>query len=116
VLRGGGRCFCASTRSYFQVATELSSAAAAQIFIKIRQLPCGFFKKLTQRYLHWAFTFWGLKFMRGILRKFIANEDGATAIEYGLIAALIALFIITALTSIGTNLNTDFTSVASSLR
>jgi pilus assembly protein Flp/PilA len=54
--------------------------------------------------------------MRGILRKFIANEGGATAIEYGLIAALIAVVIITALTSIGTNLNTDFTSVASSLR
>ena len=48
--------------------------------------------------------------MREIFKKFIANEDGATAIEYGLIAALIAVVIITALTTIGTNLNTAFTS------
>jgi pilus assembly protein Flp/PilA len=54
--------------------------------------------------------------MRGIFRNFIANEDGATAIEYGLIAVLIAVVIITALTTIGTNLNTNFTSVATSLR
>ncbi len=54
--------------------------------------------------------------MRNIIRKFAANQDGATAIEYGLIAALIAVVIITALTSIGTNLNTQFNSIASSLR
>ena len=49
-------------------------------------------------------------------RKFILNESGATAIEYGLIAALIAVVIITALTTIGTNLNTNFSSIATSLR
>jgi pilus assembly protein Flp/PilA len=49
-------------------------------------------------------------------KKFIANQDGATAIEYGLIAALIAVVIIGALTTVGSNLNTDFTSVATSLR
>ena len=54
--------------------------------------------------------------MRGILRKFIADEGGATAIEYGLIAALIAVVIITALTTIGTSLNTNFTSIATTLR
>lgn len=54
--------------------------------------------------------------MRVTFRNFIANEDGATAIEYGLIAALIAVVIITALTAVGTNLNTKFTSVATSLR
>ena len=54
--------------------------------------------------------------MRGIFGRFVANRDGATAIEYGLIAALIAVVIITALTSIGTNLNVKFTSIASSLR
>ncbi len=54
--------------------------------------------------------------MRKIFKNFIANEDGATAIEYGLIAALIAVVIITALTTIGTNLNTTFSSVATSLR
>ena len=54
--------------------------------------------------------------MRGIFGRFIANQNGATAIEYGLIAALIAVVIITALTTIGTNLNVQFTSIATSLR
>jgi pilus assembly protein Flp/PilA len=54
--------------------------------------------------------------MIAMFKKFIANQDGATAIEYGLIAALIAVVIIGALTTVGSNLNTDFTSVASSLR
>ena len=54
--------------------------------------------------------------MRGIFAKFIANEDGATAIEYGLIAALIAVVIITGLTAVGTSLNTQLNSIATSLR
>jgi len=54
--------------------------------------------------------------MTSMFKKFIANQSGATAIEYGLIAALIAVVIIGALTTVGTNLNTTFTSVASSLR
>jgi pilus assembly protein Flp/PilA len=54
--------------------------------------------------------------MPAILKKFISNQSGATAIEYGLIAALIAVVIITALSTIGTNLNTNFSSVASTLR
>ena len=44
------------------------------------------------------------------------DESGATAIEYGLIAALIAVVIITALTTVGTNLTASFTSVATALR
>lgn len=47
--------------------------------------------------------------------KLLKNEDGATAIEYGLIAALIAVAAITALSSIGTNLNGTFTNVAGNL-
>jgi pilus assembly protein Flp/PilA len=47
--------------------------------------------------------------------KMLNNEDGATAIEYGLIAALIAVAAITALTSIGNNLNKTFTNVATNL-
>ncbi|HWY60769.1 MAG TPA: Flp family type IVb pilin [Rhizomicrobium sp.] len=54
--------------------------------------------------------------MSKLLARFIANEDGATAIEYGLIAALIAVVIITGLTSVGTNLNTMMNTVATSLR
>ena len=51
-----------------------------------------------------------------VIRRFLADESGATAIEYGLIAALIAVVIITALTTIGTNLTTKFGSVASALK
>ena len=47
--------------------------------------------------------------------KLIKNEKGATAIEYGLIAALIAVAIITAVTSVGNNLNTTFNAVATEL-
>ena len=47
--------------------------------------------------------------------KLIKNEEGATAIEYGLIAALIAVAIIGALTSVGSKLTTTFNTVASSL-
>ncbi len=48
-------------------------------------------------------------------KKLIKNEEGATAIEYGLIAALIAVAAITAMTSLGTNLNNTFNTVNNSL-
>jgi pilus assembly protein Flp/PilA len=51
-----------------------------------------------------------------MLKKFIRSEDGATAIEYALIASLIAMLLIGALTTIGTTLNGTFVSVGSSLR
>jgi pilus assembly protein Flp/PilA len=51
-----------------------------------------------------------------IAQDFIADESGATAIEYGLIAALIAVVCITALTTTGTNLSASFQTIATSLR
>ena len=54
--------------------------------------------------------------MKSLMRRFLSDETGATAIEYGLIAALIAVVIITALTSIGTKLNTKFATIAGNLR
>jgi pilus assembly protein Flp/PilA len=48
--------------------------------------------------------------------KFLADESGATAIEYGLIAAGIALAIIAVVNGLGTNLNAQFTSINSSLK
>ena len=48
--------------------------------------------------------------------KLLKSEKGATAIEYGLIAALIAVVIITVLTTVGTSLNTKFASVADGLK
>jgi pilus assembly protein Flp/PilA len=51
-----------------------------------------------------------------IFQKFLKNESGATAIEYGLIAALIALVIITAITTVGTSLSATFTSVSNNLK
>lgn len=51
-----------------------------------------------------------------LISRFVRDESGATAIEYGLIAALIAVVIITALTTLGTNLSTKFASIATTLR
>lgn len=53
--------------------------------------------------------------MKTLLNRFATDESGATAIEYGLIAALIAVAIITILGTIGTNLNTKFTAVGNAL-
>lgn len=48
--------------------------------------------------------------------QFWSNESGATAIEYGLIAAGIAVAIIAALNTLGTNLNANFTLISGSLK
>jgi pilus assembly protein Flp/PilA len=53
--------------------------------------------------------------MLAFIRKLFKKEDGATAIEYGLIAALIAVAIIAAAGSIGDSLDTMFTSVSTEL-
>jgi len=49
------------------------------------------------------------------LTRFLHDDSGATAIEYGLIAALIAVAIITAVGSVGSHLTSTFNSVASAL-
>jgi len=54
--------------------------------------------------------------MKRLITKFAKDQSAATAIEYGLIAALISVAIIAALTSVGTNLGTTFNSVASNLK
>ena len=51
-----------------------------------------------------------------MVSKFWADESGATAIEYGLIAAGIALAIITVVNSLGTTMNDKFGSISSSLK
>jgi pilus assembly protein Flp/PilA len=51
-----------------------------------------------------------------LLKKFWRDETGATAIEYGLIAAGIALAIIAAVNGLGTRLNSKFSSINSSLK
>ena len=55
--------------------------------------------------------------MKTLIRicRFRKNQDGATAIEYGLIAALIAVVIIAAVTTVGTELNVTFTTVGTKL-
>jgi pilus assembly protein Flp/PilA len=53
--------------------------------------------------------------MRDFAKRFIQAESGATAIEYGLIVALIAVFIIGAVSLVGTSLSTQFNSVASTI-
>jgi pilus assembly protein Flp/PilA len=54
--------------------------------------------------------------MLATLTRFWRDESAATAIEYGLIAALIAVVVITALTSIGTNTKTKLNVIATALR
>ncbi|GAA2826567.1 pilus assembly protein Flp/PilA [Aminobacter aminovorans] len=53
--------------------------------------------------------------MSNLIARFVKDESGATAIEYGLIATLIALAIITAATSVGTQLSSRFSAVATAL-
>ncbi|MGA2290909.1 Flp family type IVb pilin [Bradyrhizobium sp.] len=54
--------------------------------------------------------------MKKSFAKFWADESGATAIEYGLIAAGISLAIIAAVNGLGTTLNAKFTSINTSLK
>jgi pilus assembly protein Flp/PilA len=51
-----------------------------------------------------------------LMQKFVRDESGATAIEYGLIAAGISVAIIVAVQTLGTNLNSTFTSVSNALK
>ena len=53
--------------------------------------------------------------MKGYFTKFLADESGATAIEYSLIAAGIALVIITMVNGVGTNLNLKFKAIKEAL-
>jgi pilus assembly protein Flp/PilA len=54
--------------------------------------------------------------MKTLVSRFVKDESGATAIEYGLIAAGISVAIIAVVNGIGTNLNTKFTSINTQLR
>jgi pilus assembly protein Flp/PilA len=54
--------------------------------------------------------------MQSVFRRFLRDDSGATAIEYGLIASGIALAIIVAVQLVGTNLDTTFNSVANAVR
>lgn len=53
--------------------------------------------------------------MTNLFARFVKDESGATAIEYGLIAALIALAIVTGATAIGTQLSARFTAIGTAL-
>jgi pilus assembly protein Flp/PilA len=54
--------------------------------------------------------------MSNVLTRFVRDESGATAIEYGLIAALIAVVVIGAVTAVGTSLSTTFTNVSTAVK
>lgn len=53
--------------------------------------------------------------MKSLVKNFAKNESGATAIEYGLIASLISVVIITAATTLGGRISTIFTTISDSL-
>ena len=74
------------------------------------------------RHAHSSMTFSTGNSMKGkdnvvhtLIWTFVKDDRGATAIEYGLIAALIAVIIIAAVSTVGKNLSTTFSSVAGSL-
>ena len=54
--------------------------------------------------------------MKSLISTFFKDESGATAIEYGLIAAGISIAIITAVNGVGTKLSTNFGAISSSLK
>ena len=54
--------------------------------------------------------------MKSLIFSFLRNESGATAIEYGLIAAGIAIAIITAVNGVGSSLSGTFSSISNSLK
>jgi pilus assembly protein Flp/PilA len=54
--------------------------------------------------------------MYATLSRFIRNDSGATAIEYGLIAGLIAVVIVTAVTTVGGKLTNTFTTIGNSIK
>jgi pilus assembly protein Flp/PilA len=53
--------------------------------------------------------------MRKLIKNFAANRSGATAIEYGLLAGLIAVVIIAGVTLVGTQLSTNFTTISTAI-
>jgi pilus assembly protein Flp/PilA len=54
--------------------------------------------------------------MKSLVKRFVKDESGATAIEYGLIAAGISVAIITVVNNLGSKLTTTFTSVSANLK
>jgi pilus assembly protein Flp/PilA len=54
--------------------------------------------------------------MRNLLKSFIADQSGATAIEYGLIAAIVSVGLITALTSLKTNLQNTYNTIGNAVK
>jgi pilus assembly protein Flp/PilA len=53
--------------------------------------------------------------MKTLFARFMKDESGATAIEYGLIAGLISVVVITAVTTVGTKMSADFSKIAGNL-
>jgi len=69
-----------------------------------------------QSTLSWTFCKIEENKMLKQIKSFVADENGATLIEYGLVAALIAIVAIVAMTNIGKNVNVKFSNVATTLQ
>ena len=54
--------------------------------------------------------------MSAFLKSFVSDQSGATAMEYALISALIAVFIIGAVSALGTNLSSEYAEISSALK
>lgn len=58
----------------------------------------------------------GSEYMLYRIKDFVADQDGATAIEYALISSLIAIVLVTVLTNLGTRLSSEFSEISSALK
>jgi pilus assembly protein Flp/PilA len=63
-----------------------------------------------------SYVYMELELMKNLIARFVKDESGATAIEYGLIAAGISLAIIAVVNGLGSNLSGKFTAINSSLK
>ena len=57
----------------------------------------------------------GVRYMKDLIVRFADDDSGATAIEYGLLAALIAVVIIASVTAVGTNMSSQFSKIANKI-
>jgi pilus assembly protein Flp/PilA len=74
------------------------------------ELSKGEMERQSRNKLNWSQT------MFAKIKNFVANDSGATAIEYALIASLIAIALVTVLTSLGGKLSSEFSEVSSALK
>src|SRR5207248_4054109 len=94
-------------------ARTLTSVSSADV--SVRTVPLGLGLRRTTVRRRGQCTSWESVVMKNFVARFVKDESGATAIEYGLIAALIAVGIIGAARLLGSQISTTFNTVTSEM-